>query len=116
MDQGFWNFGNVKVLMDRVKITVVKRLNFNEIHADSNTECTPNMDPVCNRFNEGDVFITDLKALPEGFCPAAFADIFRYVTGLRSGLDYSWVKEKGKVLVCCTDGFRPVVFRLERIK
>jgi len=43
-------------------------------------------------------------------------DISRYLSGLRAGADYNWMNEKGKVLVCCTDGFRPVVFRLERIE
>ena len=65
---------------------------------------------------EGQEFITDLVRIPEGFCPGAFADIFRYVSALRSGANYPWMKEKGTVLACCTDGFRPVVFRLERIE
>jgi uncharacterized repeat protein (TIGR04076 family) len=30
---------------------------------------------------------------------------------------YWWMNEKdnGKVIVCCTDGFRPVFFRVEQI-
>jgi len=74
------------------------------------------MDSVCNQFKEGQEFVTDIAKVPEGFCPSAFVDIFRFISGLQSGADYPWMNEQGKVLVCCTDGFRPVVFRLERIE
>ncbi len=100
--------------MAKVRITVVKRLNFNEIHGNSDLGCSAKMDPVCPRFAEGQEFVTDMTKMPEGFCPAAFVDIFRFINGLRDGANYPWMNEQGKVLVCCTDGFRPVVFRLER--
>ena len=101
--------------MNKVKITVVKRLNFNEIHGEKKPDCSSNIPPVCDQFTEGQEFVTDLSAIPEGFCPFAFVDISRYLSGLRAGANYPWVNEKGKVLACCTDGFRPVVFLLERI-
>lgn len=100
----------------KVKITVVKRLNTDEILKDINPGCSASIDPVCGLFREGQEFVTDMTTVPEGFCPGAFVDIFRYVSGLRSGANYRWMNEKGKVLVCCTDGFRPVIFRLERLK
>ena len=102
--------------MPKIKIPVVKRLSFNEIHANSDVGCTFNIDPVCPLFQEGQEFVTDLSTVPEGFCAGAFVDIFRFISGLRSGANYPWVKEKGTVLSCCTDGFRPVVFRLERVE
>lgn len=102
--------------MAKVKITVVKRLNFEEIHAGSEVGCSADMSPVCDQFEEGQEFVTDLSTVPEGFCAGAFVDIFRFVSGLRSGANYPWMNEEGKVLACCTDGFRPVVFRLERIE
>ena len=102
--------------MAKVKITVVKRLDFKEIHADSDLGCSTQMDSVCNHFKDGQEFVTDMAKMPEGFCPGAFADIFRFISGLQSGANYPWMNEQGKVLVCCTDGFRPVVFRLERIE
>ena len=102
--------------MNTLKITVVKRLNFNDIHRDSDLGCSADLDPVCERFAEGQVFETDMQTVPEGFCPFAFVDISRFLSGLRSGANYAWMNEKGTVLACCTDGFRPVVFRLERIE
>jgi uncharacterized repeat protein (TIGR04076 family) len=102
--------------MTKVKITVVKRLDLSKIHADSELGCSANLDSVCDLFREGQEFVTDITRVPEGFCPGAFVDIFRFISGLRSGANYPWMNEKGKVLVCCTDGFRPVVFRLERME
>ena len=102
--------------MTKVKITVIKRLNFNEIHKDTKLNCSADLTPVCDQFTEGQEFITDLSSVPEGFCPFAYVDISRYISGLRAGANYPWMNEKGKVLACCTDGFRPVVFCLERIE
>jgi uncharacterized repeat protein (TIGR04076 family) len=102
--------------MVKVKITVVKRLDFDTIHAASDLGCSANLDSVCELFREGQEFVTDMTRVPDGFCPAAFVDIFRFISGLRAGANYPWMNEEGKVLVCCTDGFRPVVFRLERIE
>ena len=101
--------------MNLVKITVVKRLDLREIHAGTDIGCASSAAPVCERFEEGQEFVTDLDTVPEGFCPFAFVDISRYASGLRAGADYPWMHEAGTVLACCTDGFRPVVFRLERI-
>jgi uncharacterized repeat protein (TIGR04076 family) len=54
--------------------------------------------------------------MPEGFCPGAYTDLFRYILGLQSGANFPWMNEDGMVLACCNDGFRPVIFRLERIE
>jgi uncharacterized repeat protein (TIGR04076 family) len=102
--------------MARVKITVVKRLNRDIIHADSQPGCSSKGPPVCPLFREGQEFVTDMKSAPAGFCPGAYADLFRYITGLEAGADYPWMNEKGVVLAACNDGFRPVIFRLERIE
>jgi len=50
-----------------------------------------------------------------GLCSWAFADIQRDITLLRLGGNFPWMKEKGTILSCCTDGVRPVTFKLERI-
>jgi len=71
---------------------------------------------VCTRLNEGDTFIAQKGACPQGFCGTAFADIHRDITHLRFGGSYPWMQEQGVAYSCCTDGLRPVVFRLERIR
>ena len=101
--------------MPKVKITVVKKINNKDMFGDkSPVEFTSN--PVCDKVELGQEYISDGGVCPEGFCAWAFADIQRDITHLRLGGDYPWIKEKGTVLACCTDGVRPVVFKLDRIE
>lgn len=100
----------------KVRVTVVRKVDMRTIHPDEDMGNVDRMEPVCQAFNVGDEFIVDGNGCPEGFCQGAFIDIFRFISGLRWGASYSWVKEPGMILSCCTDGFRPVVFRLERME
>lgn len=100
--------------MGSVRITVVKRLNRDEIHADSDLGCSCKGPPLCPLFYEGQQFQARYTQMPEGFCPGAFADLFRFIVALESGADFPWMNEPGVVLASCNDGFRPVIFRLQR--
>ncbi len=102
--------------MPRVRITVVKRLNREAVLADVEPDCTSLGPPVCPLFEEGQTFEADYTTMPEGFCAGAWADRFRFIPALQSGADFPWVRERGKVLAACNDGFRPVIFRPERIE
>lgn len=99
----------------KIKITVVKRLNRDLILGGADPGCSCKGEPVCPLFEEGQEFLADYTAAPEGFCAGAWADLFGYICGLQAGANYAWVNEPGKALVCCNDGFRPVIFRLERV-
>ena len=92
--------------MKKVKITVVEVSDFNKIHEVKDLGCTANIASKCGKFMVGQEFITDMQYIPEGFCPYAFRDIAHHIIMLG----------EGKVIVCCTDGFRPVFFRLEIIE
>ena len=69
--------------------------------------------------DEGDVFYGDY-AKPEGFCDEARKAIYQYVFALSHGageeLFYynDWIREPGVAIVCCNDGLRPVIFKLEK--
>lgn len=102
--------------MPGVRITVVKRLNREKILGDTDPGCTALGPPECPLLTEGQSFVADYTTMPEGFCAGAWADVFRFVLALESGADFPWVKERGKVLAACNDGFRPVIFLLERIE
>jgi len=102
--------------MARVRITVVQRLNRETVLAGADAGCSSPAPPVCPLFEEGQTFLADYATMPEGFCPGAWADLFRFVLALQSGANFPWVREPGKVLAACNDGFRPVIFRLERIE
>lgn len=101
--------------MAKVKITVVKKLSNQDVFS-GNSPVDFTFSPVCERLEEGQEFISDEGSCPPGFCPWAFADIQRDITHLRLGGNYPWVKQKGTKVSCCTDGLRPVIFKLERIE
>ena len=71
--------------------------------------------PTCTRVKPGQVFVSRGMQMPEGFCSWAWADIQRDVVHLALGGDFPWMKQRGTTLACCTDGLRPVIFKLERI-
>ena len=101
--------------MTKVKITVVKNLSNKELFGD-NPPLTFTGTALCDRFEEGQVFISENGQSPEGFCAWAFADIQRDITHIRLGGSYPWIQEKGAILSSCTDGARPVIFKLESVK
>ncbi len=101
--------------MANVKITVVKKINNRDLFGDHPpVGFTATLE--CDRVESGQEFISEEGKCPSGFCSWAFADIQRDITHLRLGGDFPWIKEKGTMLSCCTDGVRPVVFKLERIE
>ena len=96
-----------------VKITVLRRLLVEEPTPD----CRVGEWQACTKFVDGQEFVvnaSDLEA-PEGFCSWAWADIHKYVLTLARGGNFLGSKP-GTTVACCTDGYRPVVFRLERVE
>lgn len=106
------NFPKVVDMAD-VKITVVRRTSNKEL---LEKYASGEVEPECERFKTGDEFIVKDLKMPEGFCSWAWADIQRDVAVLTLNGNFFWVKEKGVGFSCCTDGFRPVVFKLERLR
>ena len=102
--------------MPKLKITVTKKLTTKDVYGDSfPTELADDFVPDCPRFQVGEEFILEDGSCPSGFCSWAYADIQRDVTLLRMGGSYPWIKDKKVGISCCTDGLRPVFFKLERI-
>ncbi len=98
--------------MAKIKITVLKRMFNPDL---SNEYALPGNVP-CEHFSEGQEFFVRGLAKPEGFCDWAWDDIHKSVMTLLFGGDFScWMKKGNTIVVCCTDGIRPVVFGLERI-
>ena len=94
-----------------VKITVLKK-SFNQEFVDEYTtgEWTP-----CSRLKSGREFICRGLHMPEGFCSWAWADIMGCVMTLARGGNFLGTKP-GIFVTNCTDGFRPVSFKLERME
>ena len=94
-----------------VKITVLKRTrneDFLETYAESMWE-------PCERLREGQEFISENCNMPADFCSWAWADILKYAVTLARGGNFVGVRS-GCFVSCCTDGFRPVFFKLERME
>jgi len=98
--------------MHEVKITVLKKLS----NEDLIDKYGKNVKPECDLFKIGEEFIVKDLQMPKGFCSWAWADIQRDVIVLALGGNFPWVKEEGVMISSCTDGFRQVIFKLERIK
>lgn len=103
------------VKLHKVKITVLKRFSPSEIFKKSPITPVEYL-TACELFRDDQEFIVDenLK-MPENFCPFAWHAIFHNVILLAYGGNLPWYLEKGTAINCCTDGLRPVVFKLERI-
>ena len=64
----------------------------------------------CPVFQEGQEFIIESPYLhPADFCHWAWADI-------RSFIQASYFGREDPVIACCTDGIRPVFFKIERME
>ena len=94
-----------------VKITVLKRLVLSDL---DKYKAEPSV--ACALFKDGQEFVSKAIQMPEGFCSWAWADIHRDVVGLMIGGNFPWMRHPGTAVSCCTDGLRPVVFKVERIE
>jgi len=101
--------------MGKVKITVLRKM-FNQDFAIK--YCKDEAAP-CPVFNEGQEFIYEPFGegkKPENFCDHAWVDIYTLVFTLASNGSFpTWMKNENSIIGCCTDGIRPVVFKIERI-
>lgn len=104
--------------MPKCKITVVKRTLNTDI-AESSLKSIPG---PCELFNDGDQFIVSADlSKPDNFCSWAWNDIYKVVVTLARGGNFSdemfsgWMKNNNSMITCCTDGIRPVIFKVERV-
>jgi uncharacterized repeat protein (TIGR04076 family) len=98
--------------MSKCKITVLKRT----LHQDLMDEYLKEAMPLCERFQDGQEFIVEGPfASPEDFCAWAWADIRKEVFAVALGGNLHWTKRSDVAIVCCTDGYRPVIFKVERV-
>ena len=101
--------------LPKCKITVLKRMQNQDLveeYLDIQEEFG-----ACDVLKEGQEFIVDQAfQMPEGFCPWAWADIRHDIMTVYAGGDLPWMKQRGTVITGCTDWFRPVIFKVERIE
>lgn len=96
-----------------VKITVLKRL-YNQELAEQYRRPDVHKGPCpCSEGEE--YLVNQVGDLPEGLCPWAWDDMHKFVLALMAGTDFKGMKQPNTFLASCTDGIKPVVFKLERI-
>ena len=101
--------------MPKCKITVLKR----EFYQDLVDEyLKPGMMKPCSEFTEGQEFIVEsLTECPQNFCGWAWNDIYTYFATLmlREGENRRTKDGRHISIAGCSDGYRPVIFKLERL-
>ena len=88
-----------------LKVTVLKRT----LNKEWSKELRGFEGQKCDQFTDGQEFeVTSPWEPPAGFCPWAWADIRTFIHKVNDGGMKNFV-------TCCTDGYRPVFFKIERI-
>jgi len=101
--------------MSKVKITVVKCFSNEEVFDGEVPEEVARHGSVCHRHSPGQEFIFEDLECPEGLCTWAFADIYRDLVQIAWDGGFPWFKEPGVAFSSCTDGQKPVVFKIEKM-
>ena len=99
--------------MTKIKITVVKAFSPEEVFGHSLHTKTGTKITKC-KYTPGQTWTTENMRRPEGFCDWAWQDMRKDLYLLTFGGDISDT-EPGVIYIPCSDGKRPVVFKLERL-
>jgi uncharacterized repeat protein (TIGR04076 family) len=87
------------------RITVLRKT----LHRDFYRKYAKRDGSVCDVFEEGQEFLMpNPYSPPKDFCPWAWADIRSFIHAVQFG-------GRKTTVACCTDGYRPVSFLIERI-
>lgn len=100
------------------KITVIKRTINQDIINDYLKDEYQNV-KACERFKDEQEFLITKESRykpPEGFCPWAWADIRNDFLTIIYGGNIPHMKNESANIVGCTDWFRPVYFKIERVE
>ena len=102
--------------MPKCKITIIKRTLQNDLIDEYIVDEYQGMEK-CECFKDNQSFIVDpnLGKAPEGFCDWAWAEIRKDLMLVASGGDIVGMRNKGTVITGCTDWFRQVYFKIERL-
>ena len=101
--------------MPKMKITVIKRFHPKDVFGKDYVTPTGKTSPECQSFKDGQEFTLDKLKMPEGFCTWAWYDIYKDLSVLYWGGNFSGWMEDGIMYTACSDGVRPVCFKLERL-
>lgn len=102
-----------RIKMKKCRITVMKKALYKDL-----IEIYENpIEHACN-MKEGQTFIANGWAKPEGMCDSAWESMSPFIMTLaHGGEDFynGWMKNKKSAMISCNDGFRPVSFLIETL-
>lgn len=101
-------------IITNIKITVIKKFHPRDVFGEDVKYPSGNIARECQNFNVGDEFIVENGSRPDNFCDWAWRDVYKDVAVLRFGGNFNHT-ESGVIFTCCTDGMKPVCFKMERI-
>ena len=101
-------------MFSKCKVTVVERKI--EKHLIDEYLDLPEKIKRCDKMDDGQEFVIDNPyEMPVGICASAWADIRSYIIAIASGGSFKFMKDDNMILASCTDLFRPVIFKIERL-
>ena len=101
--------------LPKCKITVLKRM-LNQDLVDEYLADPAGFGP-CSRYYEGQEFILEEPyEAPDGLCHWACANIAEDIWLVVLGAQVPWMKHPGTTIAGCSDYFRPVIFKIERME
>ena len=99
----------------KCRVTVLKRTVNEDLAEEFLVEEYREIKP-CEVFEEGQEFVLDLmEEVPEDFCTWAWADIRKDMLAIATGAEMPGLKHPGTAISACSDWFRPVYFKIERL-
>jgi uncharacterized repeat protein (TIGR04076 family) len=101
-----------------LKVTVIKRTCNEDLCREYGAEefLKAGGSKPCGAFRDGQEFLVNASLdKPTGFCSSAWADIRHELFAIVHGGDRPYIAPKGTAIACCTDGMKPVVFKIERV-
>lgn len=100
-----------------VKITVLKKFTSKDVLGYDFKFPNGSIVKDCKMVQEGQEFIVENElTMPQGFCRWAWVDIYRDVAILTMKGNFAEGELAGLKYSACSDGLKPVIFKLERIE
>ena len=102
----------------KVKVTVIDKKIYPELQEKYCADPKAGMCPCYNTLVKTSAAPNTVAGGPKmPHCSEAWDAISRYIyTGLQGGsIMKGWMKRENEMICCCSDGTRPVIFKIERI-
>ena len=100
---------------NKLKITVLRTLDPNKLFDKLPVTLKHPLGP-CQVFTEGqEIFVKENLRMPEGFCETAWRNFYHNIRVLGYDGELPFFKETNRAINSCTDGMRPVIFKIERL-